>query len=192
MIVDGRQVSETLAGIREDHRNRYSFAIGYARRDGVKTVADVGAGIGYGSWMMADAWLEVVAYEINEAAIEYGEQHYRHPNLSRTMADVMTVTVDADLMTAFEIVEHVPEPEMFLDSDCRHLVMSVPNENVIPFSQNKHPEHVRHYTPDEVVTLLHGCGWRSVKLYYQAGKRGPDALIGAGIEGRTIIAVASK
>lgn len=45
MIVDGRQVSDTLAGIREDHRNRYSFAIRYARRVGVKTVADIGAGI---------------------------------------------------------------------------------------------------------------------------------------------------
>lgn len=192
MIIDGRQVSDTLAGIREDHRNRYNFAIRYARRAGVKTVADVGAGIGYGSWMLADAGHEVVAYEINESAIEYGEQHYRHPNLSRTMADVMTVTVSADLMTAFEIVEHVPEPELFLDSDCRHLVMSVPNENVIPFSKTGHPEHVRHYTPDEVVALLHGCGWRNVNLYYQAGKRGSDALIGAGIEGHTIIAVASK
>ena len=123
MIVDGRQVSDTLAGIREDHRNRYSFAIGYARRVGVKTVADIGAGIGYGSWMLADAGYIVDGYEINQTANEYGEKHYPHPNLSRTVTDVMSVTVSADMMTAFEIVEHVPQPELFLDCDCQHLVM---------------------------------------------------------------------
>lgn len=192
MIVDGRQVSPTLGGIREDHRRRYDFAIGYSSKVGVDTVADVGAGIGYGSWMMAESGLIVDAYEVNEGAIEYGAIHYTHPKLARIAADVMSCAFEADMMTAFEIVEHVSQPELFLDNDCRHLVMSVPNENVIPFSENKHPEHVRHYTPDEVVTLLHGCGWRNVSLYYQAGKKGPDSLVSTWPDGRTIIAVASK
>lgn len=192
MIVDGRQVSPTLAGIREDHRRRYDFAIGIAAKVKAEHVCDVGAGIGYGSWMMAESGLVVDAYEVNQTAIKYGAAHYGNPRLARIAADVMSCGFDADMMTAFEIVEHVPQPELFLTNDCHHLVMSVPNENVIPFSQNKHPEHVRHYTTDEVVTLLHGCGWRNVKLYYQAGKKGPDSMITTAPEGRTIIAVASK
>lgn len=191
MIVDGRQVSETLAGIREDHRNRYSFAA-WMGKGMANTIADIGAGIGYGSWMLADAGYIVYSYEINQTATEYGEKHYSHPNLQRTICDVMNVTVDADMMIAFEIVEHVTEPERFLTNDCRRLVMSVPNENVIPFSKNKHPEHVRHYTPDEVIEMLHNCGWPHVRIFYQAGKHGDDAIVISEPEGRTIIAVASK
>jgi hypothetical protein len=192
LIIDGRQVSDTLGGIREDHRARYNFAIGYARRNGIKTACDVGAGIGYGSWMLADSGLTVQSYEINRHAIEYGKQHYQHERLTRSMADIMAEPLSGDLLTAFEIVEHVPEPERFLTADCNHLVMSVPNENVIPFSDNRHHEHVRHYTPEDVIEMLIACKWRNVRLYYQAGKRGPESMIAAGKEGRTIIATAQR
>lgn len=195
MIKNGRQVATSIDGIREDHRARYQYAIDLALQFGCKTAVDFGCGTGYGSWMMAQAGLVVDAFEIDPEAIEYGNEHYSHPNLTRHHGDIATLVPPvADLITGFEIVEHAIHSHAFL-SRCqgKFMVLSVPNENVIPFSQTKHWQHVRHYTPEEFGQAIESAGWAVDRIGCQVGKRGHDARVRFDTtDGRTLIAVARR
>jgi 2-polyprenyl-3-methyl-5-hydroxy-6-metoxy-1,4-benzoquinol methylase len=71
-----------------------------------------------------------------------------------------------DLVTCFETVEHVHESAALLDNLNRALkpgamlVISTPNEDVLPFKNFKNPYHVRHYTPREFEELLCSRGFK--------------------------------
>lgn len=195
MIKNGRQAATSIEGIREDHRMRYQLAIDLAKERGFKTAVDFGTGTGYGAWMMAKAGLKVDAYEIDQDAIDYGNEHYSHPNLTRHQADIAELTPPAaNIITGFEIVEHTVHSHDFLARcDAKVIVLSVPNEDVIPFSQTKHWQHVRHYTDKQFADVIHRAGWEVSGMGCQTGKRGPEAKVRFDTtNGRTLIAVAHK
>lgn len=195
MIKNGRQLAPTLAGIRDDHVARYRLAAAEATAAGLTEALDVGCGAGYGSYVLALAGLQVSGYDIDAGAIAYGDQHYGHPAITRAVADLAGVAVPSGcLVAAFEIIEHSEGAPSFLAraaSSAALLVGSVPNEAAIPFSRNKHPEHYRHYTADELVRELAGAGWRATMLGSQKGKHGIDAVVHDGLTGgRTLVFVA--
>jgi 2-polyprenyl-3-methyl-5-hydroxy-6-metoxy-1,4-benzoquinol methylase len=194
MIKNGRQTAPTLDRIREDHVARYQLAIDHARRERLATVVDIGTGTGYGAWMMAEAGLTVEAYEIDQSAIDYGQQHYYHDRLARIQADIATLGIpQVDLLTGFEIVEHSSAAPAFLKRASRYakwLIASVPNEDVVPFVTSKHRQHVRHYTPKQFRELLECSGWEVIGLGCQVSKRGDAAeVVFNHTAGRTLIAV---
>jgi tRNA1(Val) A37 N6-methylase TrmN6 len=194
MIVDGRQVSPTIAGIRADHVSRYAFAIGFAKAAGLNTATDIGAGIGYGAWMMADSGIRVVAIEREVEASKYGQEHYQHANLMRVQNDLMHSHINScDMVTAFEVIEHIEGIDSILSAAskaAKYLVCSVPNEDVIPFSQNRHHEHVRHYTAGQFADLLQSCGWAVEVMGSQKGKAGKDAEVSDNTKGRSLVCIA--
>jgi 2-polyprenyl-3-methyl-5-hydroxy-6-metoxy-1,4-benzoquinol methylase len=194
-VVDGRQQAPKLSGIREDHVNRYRMAVQLADEVGAKTITDLGSGIGYGSHMLAEAGHNVIAMERDWDAIDYGRQHYSHPNLDYLQCDVTRVPVpDSDMLVAFEILEHVLNAAHIIQgaaSKCGWLICSVPNENVVPFSETKHPEHVRHYTPEQFTGMLESCGWEVIRMGSQIGKYEYSSEVSFEIlHGRTLVAVA--
>jgi 2-polyprenyl-3-methyl-5-hydroxy-6-metoxy-1,4-benzoquinol methylase len=183
MIKHGRQVATTIDGIRDDHVARYRYAAAEARRIHATRIADVGAGTGYGSWLLAkETDADVFGYEIDPDAVAFGEEHYAHPRVTRRAANLVTARLrDVDLITAFEIIEHFNEAPEFLakaTKRARFLVGSVPNQEMIPFDPVKHERHVRHYTPAELRDELETAGWEIRFLGGQIGKRGPDAAVG--------------
>lgn len=194
-VKNGRQAGKTLGSIRADHRERYQLAIETAAENGLKRVVDVGTGTGYGAYMMATAGLNVTAYEIDAGAIEYGEQHFAHPNLERIQADVARLELPrCDMVTAFEIIEHTTGAIRFLQGASKQaqwLVASVPNEHVVPFDQTKHRQHVRHYTDEQLWAMLDAAGWDVEWMGCQVGKHGDEAKPRFDITlGRTLITVA--
>jgi len=66
------------------------------------------------------------------------------------------------------------------------LLLSVPNQERLPFNRGQFPFHVRHYTPAELDALLRGAGWVIGRLWSQPSRTAPDILPGAG--GYTLIA----
>lgn len=195
MIKNGRQTATTLDGIREDHRARYQLAIDHARKHGARRICDVGTGTGYGAWMMARAGFGVDAYEIDQSAIDYGNEHYPHENLRRAQADLADLDPPLpDIVTAFEIVEHTHAAPAFLQRASYRatwLVASVPNEDIVPFETSRHRQHVRHYTPAQFREELEAAGWEVTALGCQVGKRGAQAKVTfKHTAGRTLLAVA--
>jgi 2-polyprenyl-3-methyl-5-hydroxy-6-metoxy-1,4-benzoquinol methylase len=145
-------------------------------------VLDVGAGIGYGSAILADAPTveSVVSFERSPESLEYAKAHYDRGNIARHEVDLDGVDLFtgsgamADSATAFEIIEHLARPEPLLTSlPAERLFASVPNEAVIPYSPEIAPFHQRHYTKAQFEALLQATGWRVNRWYGQQGRESP-------------------
>jgi len=143
--------------VEAEHLSRYVWA---ARHAAGRRVLDVGCGAAYGAEMMAIAGAtSVVGVDRAEAVLEAAR-----PTMP---ADVTLVHGDAralpfadgsfDLVTVFELIEHVDEPEAVLAELSRVLapggiaLVSTPNRDAYPPGN---PHHVHEYTPGELASAL--------------------------------------
>jgi len=167
-LKDERQVAPTLAGIRGDHRARYELAVSLLKPGDM--VGDFACGVGYGSYMLAvsDQAPRVVAADIDEGAIKYAQAFYEHPRIEYRIGDAAKIQLPQntfDLITCFETLEHVKPVNSLLGNLSRALkpngwlLVSTPNEDVLPFRDFHNPYHVRHYTPMDFEELLVSCGF---------------------------------
>ena len=179
-----RQVSPTLSGIRADHTNRYKWAIDNLPRG---TVIDAACGIGYGSWMLANAGFYVRSIDIDAEAIEYGNHHYNHDNVHRQCCDLYKANLSTDPVIAFECIEHVEDPLPILKNCNDFLICSVPNEDIFPYKN--YAFHYRHYTKQEFEQLLNEAGYEVVSWH---GQLGPESEVEPNVDGRTLIAMAKR
>lgn len=196
-----RQQAPTLARIRDDHVERYRWAALAAMKLDCTRATDVGAGVGYGSFILADmAGLRVTAYERDLGAVAYGREYYRHALVETVAGDVTRSEFqpgwDGAIATAFELIEHVDDPGRILRMLAlthRWLAGSVPNEEVVPFAPGvSNPEHRRHYRPGEIRQLLQESGWRVDWIGGQTGKRLADAKIVPEGRFRTLVFLAES
>lgn len=145
-------------GIRsEAHLARYALAREWVREGMV--VLDAACGLGYGAAMLAcqTGAARVHAVDISGFAIEYARAHYGagQPTLTYHEADVaqLSFLADAsvDLVATFETLEHLQDPEVFLDEINRVLkpggvvIASVPNRWVDEKGCNPIPWHFQVY-----------------------------------------------
>ncbi len=187
-----RQIAPTIDGIRSDHIERYRFANRQLPQN--IEVIDGACGVGYGAWIMAQFRI-VHAFDIEPMAIRYQARHYSHPNVRASAQDLLRAKLPkVEACVSFETVEHVEEPAALLSrlhsTGAKFLIASVPNEELLPHSADKYPEHVRHYTPHQFKHLLNESGWELDKLWGQKDKI--PGLVELGIIGRTIIAECTR
>jgi len=191
-----RQVSPTLDGIRADHRHRYEFAARTIPKS--SRVIDFAAGIGYGTRILADAGHAAHGFDIDEDAIAYANEHYRHPggktDFSTANGNAPGELGDYDAAVCFETIEHIEDPRPLLKAlrtSAPLLIASVPNESVYPFNDGTRQiaYHFRHYTKYEFASLLQECGWCPVEW---CGQEGDESEVEPNINGRTIIVVARR
>lgn len=179
-----RQVSPTIDGIRADHVNRYKWVIEHLPKG---SVIDAACGIGYGSYIMAEAGFNVRSVEIDPEAVEYGEAHYPHKRIYRQCEDLYKANLASDPVVAFECIEHVPDPLPILKNCNDLLISSVPNEEVFPF--RNHLYHYRHYTKEQFNDLLMSAGY-TVKSWW--GQENEYSPVVENVNGRTLIAIAER
>ncbi len=196
VAVGERQVAPDAAGIRADHRGRYSFAARHVPAGA--RVLDAACGVGYGTGMLADLGVteSVLGVDLDEGAITYAEEHYAKPKARFERADLQQRTWSEgsyDVVVSFETLEHLPNPHVFLRL-VHHglkpnglLICSTPNELRMPFDVVRFPHHVRHYSPDEFEQLLTSCGFAVERRYAQSD---PDSdRVDPGWEGGFLLAV---
>lgn len=187
-----RQVAPTLAGIRRDHVARYEWAAAQLRPRSV--VIDAACGVGYGAYVIASVCdAQVLAYDRDTEAVAYAGTYYAHPDVSCFVADLArpTMFTAADAAVCFETIEHLADPLPLLRAlhACAPvLYASVPNESVFPHG-GRVKFHYRHYTRAQFEDLLARAGY-CVESWY--GQAGPESEVEAGLEGRTLIAVAVR
>lgn len=184
-----RQMEKDISRIRADHIGRYRFAAQHVKGD----VLDAACGCGYGSWLLAERGAHVRGVDLSAEAIEFDGRHYAHERATYTRTDAAHVAGRYDWIVCFETLEHVEEDGALL----RHfaalapkLMVSVPNEALMPFNSRRFPFHVRHYTQEELHALLRGAGW-TVKEWYSQPER-YSSKVERGAHGVTLIALAER
>lgn len=162
--------------MRGDHVQRYSFA-----RDTVRAgdILDVGCGHGFGALILGSQGFRYVGIDTDRDAILWACKTITplHPWTNfYTVQEFQRGSRDErfDAIILYEVIEHVRDAPDLL-SFCRArlkrsglLLVSTPNGSL----SRRRPElfqsryHVREYTSMEVLTLLHGAGFRS-QLFMQ-------------------------
>lgn len=143
--------------IEAEHLARYAWATQLATG---KRALDAACGMGYGSRMLADAGAsEVVGLDLDEELIARLRAD-APDNVSFEVGDLRQLPFpddDFELITCFESIEHVPDPERVLDELRRVLkpggvlVLSTPNRDVYTPGN---PFHLRELTPHELEAEL--------------------------------------
>jgi GT2 family glycosyltransferase/glycosyltransferase involved in cell wall biosynthesis/SAM-dependent methyltransferase len=129
------------------------------------TVLDTACGVGYGSFHLAQKARRVVGIDNSKAAISFARQHYSLPNIEFVIGNCIRLpflSETFDLITSFELIEHLTDPEAYLAEVHRVMrknglfVVSTPNRPV--YSQHRkgipNPFHIREYNVDEFLLLL--------------------------------------
>lgn len=185
-----RQVASNLIGIDKSHTARYFFAAKHV--DGA--VLDYGCGVGYGSRIMAMSGLEVTGFDPDPEAIKYAEDNYSHPSVN--YVSILSNYVTFNSVVCLEVIEHVEEPEHVLDEIWLmlkwggNLIVSTPDERVMPWSEEKYPFHKKHFRQSEFKKLLENADFKIEKKFNQASKFEPVVRPGWG--GSYNIAICKK
>jgi trans-aconitate methyltransferase len=138
-------------------------------------VLDVGCGEGTITWHIAQ-WLphaQVLGIDFSGAGIECGRSRYSLPNL-QFEHDEESRRLDAryDLVTAFEVLEHVEDWQSFLArmtaAANKYVLVSFPTGRMRPFEVNV--GHFRNFRKGEVEEFMRGRGFSPAKIFY-AGSR---------------------
>ena len=175
MLLPGeRQVAPETALIRADHRGRYRWAA--ALLGSKKMVYDMACGIGYGSVILAEkTGGRAVGVDLDSEAIAYATEFYARPDVEFVAGDILEAEIDpsVEAIVSFETIEHLRDPGPFLQraatalpSDGR-FICSTPNQDHMPYNQERFPFHVRHYRPREFVEILEQEGFHVLSLASQ-------------------------
>ena len=145
-----------------EHYHRYLWA---SRLVQGRRVLDVGSGEGFGSAILSQSASEVVGIDLDERAVEHASLNYGTPALTYTQGSALDLSAleDApfDAVVAFEIIEHVDDPECVLGELARVLrddgilMISTPNRDVYRTASSRpNPFHRRELSVDEFRVLL--------------------------------------
>ena len=170
------------------HVAAYRFAASRAR--GV--VVDAGCGEGYGTALLARRVLHVTGLDLDGPTVEHARRRY---GLRFVRGDVTSPPFrrgSVDAIVALQVLEHLDEPERFLDGCARMLrprgtlVLSTPNRLTFPAGLN--PFHPREYEPGELDALLHRRFGEVVLLGVAHGRwlRRVDRWLGEPVQERLV------
>ncbi len=170
-----RQVSPSLTGIRPDHISRYLLATNYIEKS--HKVLDFGCGVGYGAYILSPYAETIYAIDKEYEAIEYALEHYRSRNIVYRVGNSIDVEEFYDVVTAFEVIEHVDEPFEVLKEIQKAIkplgtiLISTPDADTQHYSPEKFPFHKRHFTQKEFTELIESCNLWPIARFTQKDKR---------------------
>jgi SAM-dependent methyltransferase len=146
-----------------------------------REVLDAGCGEGFGTEMLAHVARRVLGIDYSAGAIAAAGAAYQAPNLEFRHLDVYDLpglTRRFDLITNFQVIEHLPDPARFLTAirgglaPGGVLMLTTPNRLT---SVSENPYHLREYTADELEALLRPIFGR-VDLYAMVGNEKVQAF----------------
>lgn len=143
-----------------------------------RRVVDAASGEGYGANYASAFAATTVGIDVSEEAVRHASERYPHAEFIQ--GDVCSFDYsEVDLVVSFETLEHLPEPEKFLEAlaRCRgNVVVSTPNRATHSPGNGLHdaplnPFHTVEWTPAEFAELIraHFPG-RQVRFLSQEGR----------------------
>ena len=176
--IDPNTEGEAQKLTRLEHLVRYNKSLEFLNERSI--VLDAGCGCGYGSAMLAQHSSKVIAIDNSPDAINYAIKNYPRNNIDYCIGDLENVDLNPfgkfDLITFFEVIEHLHKPEAALKNFREHispkgyLLLSTPNSEC---SIGCNPYHIREYTKRELEELLSKNGFKVKQIlgqgYYTKG-----------------------
>lgn len=111
--------------VEREHRLRYEFAANYTSN---KKVLEVACGCGEGSLILAKKGnaASVWAADIDQDSIRYGNIRFPSERISRHVMDVaeFNISDEFDVVVSFETIEHLENPDDFLNKIHRALKLN--------------------------------------------------------------------
>ncbi len=195
-----RQVGENLENIRLDHKNRYLFASKYMKKKNLKVI-DAACGVGYGSYIIASNENVdcIKSFDISKDALSHAKTFYSSNKIEYILKNLQEEELDRkspDYFVSFETIEHLQKPENFIEKVAKllkkgsYFIGSVPNDKIMPFVQQNFLFHTRHFTQNEIHTLLKKYNFTDIQYFQQNNDE--KALIEEKNNGEYIIFVAKK
>ena len=136
-----------------------------------KLVCDVASGVGWGVYLMAMSGAKkVVGIDISKNVIEISKQYFSHElvNFINCAVENFLAKEKFDVITSFETIEHVDNPQKFLES-LRMIIneggvfyLSTPNPACTGTQINgapHNPFHWREYSRLELEEMFLNTGW---------------------------------
>lgn len=156
------------------HVASYKFFLVHVKN---KTVLDVGCGYGYGTFLLSRVCKTVVGIDLSPERIRKAKETYRADNIDFQVMDAMLIEKhfepnNFEVVTAMQFIEHIPEPQNFLDSvktvltERGRFILATPNRlfrlgnSNIPWN----PEHFQEYDAKSLDQLLSTC-FRNINIY---------------------------
>ncbi|MDQ2711006.1 MAG: glycosyltransferase [Acidobacteriota bacterium] len=144
-----------------EHVSRYRFATLFAKQ---KQVLDLGCGTGYGAEILTSDALRTVALDNSAEAIAFASAHFSNPEfLTASATELPFQKASFGLITAFEVIEHLPHWPLLLEEAARVLapegVFLVSTPNRIAYSETRgdvgpNPFHVHEFDLEEFEKAL--------------------------------------
>jgi len=162
---------ETEPGIVALHLKRYTFALPYC--EGAE-VLDAGCGVGYGTSVLGRVARRVLGVDRDVASVDYARGRYAAPNVEFQVGDLLALGLDDrsfDVVTSFEVLEHLRDQECFLAELARILrpdgvlVLSTPHVAQTT-DRPGNPFHERELSRADFAALL-ARHFADVELYGQ-------------------------
>jgi ubiquinone/menaquinone biosynthesis C-methylase UbiE len=155
-----------------EHVYRYAFACRFVKG---KRVLDIACGEGYGSAALQNAGAaHVIGVDISETACDHARRKYGIDAKPGSADKIPMADASVDVIVSFETIEHVPQPEHFLDECFRVLVpegilvISTPNKQVYGV-EIPNPYHCSEMTEEEFTNALQSR-FRNCQFYTQRPK----------------------
>lgn len=154
-VIPGQVNSDLWA----EHISRYNFAARYV--NATHRVLDIGCGTGYGTAELSFRAASAAGLDISLEATEYAAQHFQRPNLSfhhGSATELPFPEQSFDVITAFEVIEHVENWQALITQARRVLhpsgifIVSTPNVDYYTESrgaEGPNPFHVHEFAYQE-------------------------------------------
>jgi len=193
-----RQMVTSIKDVEISHKARYFFASSYIKKG--DRVLDACCGVGYGTKMMADMTHAdcFLAFDKSDEAILSAKLYFDVENIDfmqLPFEELDSSVEEFEVITCFEAIEHVDNPELLMQKLCRLLrsdgkiILSTPNERRMPWSKEKFPEHLRHFTAEQMIHMMTANGITNIIPFSQE-KWSP--CISLGDQGKFLIFVGVK
>ena len=174
----GEERAAVYASRRSEIEGRYAAQLARIKRfkpDGA--LLDVGCNIGMFMKAARDGGFAVTGVELNAGCAAYGRENFVLDIRSASLEGAAFPAGTSDVVTLFDVLEHVPDPRALLSGVRRTLkpggLLVVQSPNLDSFmarlmKENWNwltpPDHLYHFTPGALVRLLENGGFRVAEL----------------------------
>ncbi len=139
---------------------------------GIKHILDVGCGEGTIAYNLAKAFpqAQIKGVDFSNTGIKCGKMNYKLSNLEFALdnRNISLMIKKYDLITCFEVLEHVGKWETLLGKICKsskkYVMISFPTGRMRPFEKNV--GHARNFAKGQVEEQMKKFGFVPVTLYY--------------------------